>query len=70
LYSEKLYNKKLVLNIRKKLVEDYIKGVDLYGGENSKLRKIYLSTLEVYKCYVREGWRRSAGTVEWKVKQY
>ena len=61
--TKTLFTSKLDLNLRKKLVKCYIWSMALYGAETWTLRAADKKYLEVLKCGVGEGWRRSVGPI-------
>ena len=63
-----LFNGKLDLNLRKKLVKCYIWNMALYGAETWTLRATDQKYLESLKCGAGEGWRRSVGPIMWEMK--
>jgi hypothetical protein len=61
--KKKLFTSKLDLNLRKKLVKCYVWSVALNGAETWTIRAVDQKHLEVLKCGVGEGWRRSVGPI-------
>ena len=57
------FNRKLDLNLRKKLVKCYVWSMALYGAETWTLRATDQKRLESLKCGAGEGWRRSVGPI-------
>jgi hypothetical protein len=58
-----LFTSKLDSNLRKILAKFYPLRIAFYGAENWTLWKEYQEYLEILKCCVGEGWRRSVGPI-------
>jgi hypothetical protein len=58
-----LFSRKSYLNLRKQLMKCYIWSISLIGAETWTFRKVARKYLEILKCDVGEGWRRSVGRI-------
>jgi hypothetical protein len=57
------FNKKLDLNLRKKIVKCYMWSISLYGAETWALQKVDQKYWKVLKCDAGEGRRRKIGPI-------
>jgi hypothetical protein len=58
-----LFTRKLVLNLRKKLVKCYNWSIALYGAESWTLQKLNKKWLESFEMWCWRGWRRPVGPI-------
>jgi hypothetical protein len=58
-----LFTSTLDLELRKKLAKCYIWSIALYGAETWTFRAVDQKHLEILKCGVGGGWKRSVGLI-------
>jgi hypothetical protein len=58
-----LFNTKMDLELRKKLVKCYIWSIALYGADTWTPRGVDQNTWKVLKCGAGEGWSSSVGPI-------